>query len=158
MIIANQPQDNKSPYGPERSHMYNALRIAWRDYYNLSKEKIPDKKRIRHYKRVIRKLQDNLRKPLTDFIMFEAIIAGFYRLNPELFREDVNNDLVEKAIIKTTAIMGSGMRLDIRPNMVEELIRRNNALFKYIAEIEVANKSNMSLKFPEAEEASPSNH
>ena len=64
--------------------------------------------------------------------MFEAIVAGFYKLNSELFKEDVNNDLVEKAIIKTTAIMGSGMRPDIRPDMVEELIRRNNALSKYI--------------------------
>jgi hypothetical protein len=29
---------------------------------------------------------------------------------------------------------------------------------KYIAETRIANKSNISLKFPEAEEASPSNH
>jgi hypothetical protein len=95
-------KDNKSLYGPERSHMYNALRIAWQDYYHLSKERVLDKKRIQHYKRVIRKLQDNLRKPITEFIMFEAIVRGFYNLNPELFKEDVNDDLVEKAIIKTT--------------------------------------------------------
>jgi hypothetical protein len=31
-------KDNKSPYGPERRYIYNALRISWRDYYNLSKE------------------------------------------------------------------------------------------------------------------------
>ena len=37
-------KDNKPPYGPERHSMYNALRLAWRDYYNLSKEQIPDKK------------------------------------------------------------------------------------------------------------------
>jgi hypothetical protein len=132
--------------------MNNALRIAWLDYYNLSKEQIPDKKRISNHKRVIRKLQNNLRKPLTPFIMFEAVAWGFYRLNPELFK-DVNNDLVEKAIIKTNAILGSGMRLDIRPNMVEELIRRNNAVSKYIAEIEVPNKSNVSSNTPRADEA-----
>jgi hypothetical protein len=37
--------------------------------------------------------------------------------------------------------------------MVEELIRRNNALFKYIAEIEVANKSDVSPNTPRADEA-----
>jgi hypothetical protein len=52
----------------------------------------------------------------------------FYKLNPELFKEDVNKDLVEKAIIKTTAIMWSGMRFDLRPNMVVELMRRDKAL------------------------------
>jgi hypothetical protein len=82
-------------------------------------------------------------KPLTPFIMFEAVVWGFYKLNPELFK-DITNDLVEKAIIKTNAILGSGMRLDIRPNMVEERIRRDNALFRYIAETGVANKSNIS--------------
>jgi hypothetical protein len=147
-------KDNKSPYGLEkRSHTNNALRIAWRDYYNLSKEQMLDKKRISNHKRVIRKLQNNLRKPLTPFIMFEAVAWGFYKLNAELFKEDVNNDLVEKAIIKTNAILGSGMRLDIRPNMVEELIQRNNALHKYIAEIEVPNKSNVSSNTPRADEA-----
>jgi hypothetical protein len=35
------------------------------------------------------------------------ILLGFYNLNPELFKEDVNKDLVEKAIIKTTAILES---------------------------------------------------
>ena len=120
-------KDNKSPYGPERSHMYNALRIAWQDYYHLSKERVLDKKRIQHYKRVIRKLQDNLRKPITEFIMFEAIIRGFYIFNPELFKEDVNDDLVEKAIIKTTAILGSRMRIDLKPNMAVELMKRDKA-------------------------------
>jgi hypothetical protein len=72
-------------------------------------------------------LQDKPRKPITEFIMFEAIFSGFYNLNPELFKEDVNKDLVEKAIIKTIGIMGSGMRLDVRPNMVEELIHWNKA-------------------------------
>ena len=120
-------KDNKSPYGPERHSMYNALRLAWRDYYNLSKEQVIDKKRIQHYKRLIRRLQDRLRKPITPFTILEGIIQAFYNLNPELFKENVNEDLVEKAIIKTTAILASRMRLDIRPNMVEELIRRERA-------------------------------
>ena len=75
------------------------------------------KKRISHHKRVIRKLQDNLRKPLTPFIIYEAVAWGFYKLNPELFKEDVSFESVEKAIVKTTAIMGSGRRIDL----VEEL-------------------------------------
>ena len=116
-------KDNKCPYGPDRFHMYIALKIAWRDYYNLSKQQVLDRKIISHHKRVIRKLQNKLRKPITEFIVFEAILRGFYNLNPELFKEDVNKDLVERAIIKTTAIMGSRMRLDKKPNMVEELIR-----------------------------------
>jgi hypothetical protein len=89
------------------------------------------KKRIQHYKRVIRKLQDNLRKPNTDFIMFEAIVAGFYNLNPELFKEDVNKELVEKAIIKTTAILEGRMRLDLRPNMAVELMEGTKHLVYY---------------------------
>jgi hypothetical protein len=91
-------KDNKSPYGPERHHIYNALRIAWRDYYNLSKEQISDKKIISYHKRVIRRLQDKLRKPITEFIVFEAIVRGFYNLNPELFKEDVNKDIVERGL------------------------------------------------------------
>jgi hypothetical protein len=63
----------------------------------------------------------------------------FYKLNPELFKQDMNNELVEKAIIKTTAILESRMRFDLRPNMAVELMRRNNALSRYIAEIGVAN-------------------
>ena len=120
-------KENKGPYGPERSHWYQGLRLAWQDYYHLSKQQVLDKKRIWHYKRVIRKLQDNLRKPITDFIMYDAIVWGFYNLNPELFKEDVNNDLVEKAVIKTTAILESRMPLHERPNMAVELMRRDKA-------------------------------
>jgi hypothetical protein len=65
-------KDNKYPYGPDRFRMYNALRIAWQDYYHLSKKQVLDRKIISHHKRLIRKLQDNLRKPITDFVMFEA--------------------------------------------------------------------------------------
>ncbi len=119
-------KDSKSPSVTERCHWYYALRIAWQDYYHLSKEQVLDKKRIQHYKRVIHKLQDNLRKPITEFIMFEAIIRGFYNLTPELFKEDANKDLVEMAIIKTTTILGDRMLLDKKPNIVE-LIRWNKA-------------------------------
>ncbi len=90
--------------------MNNALRIAWQHYYHLSQETELDKKRIQHYKRAIRKLQDNLRKPITEFIIFEAFGLWFYKLNAELFKEDVNNELVEKTIIITTAILESRMR------------------------------------------------
>jgi hypothetical protein len=127
MLQKQNTKDKKSPYGPERHSMYNALRIAWRDYHNLSKQQVLDKKIISNHKRVIRRLQDKLRKPITEFKVFEAVIRGFYNLNPELFKEDVNEDLVERAIIKTTAIMGSRMRLDKKPNMVEELIRWEHA-------------------------------
>ena len=97
MLRKQNAKDNENnPYGPERSHMYNALRIAWQDYYHLSKEQVLDKKIVSHHKRVIRKLQDKLRKPITPFIMFEAFGLWFYKLNTELFKEDVNNDLIEK--------------------------------------------------------------
>jgi hypothetical protein len=119
---AKDNKEKKSPYGPERHHMYHALRIAWHDYYNLPKEQVLGKKIMSHHKRVIRKLQDNLRKPITDFIPFKAFGLWFYKLNPELFKEDVNYDMVEKGTIKTIAILESRMRLDLRPNMVEELI------------------------------------
>src|ERR671938_1956040 len=98
-------KDNKPPYGPERHSMYNALRLAWRDYYNLSKQQVLDKKIISHHKRVIRRLQDKLRKPITPFTILEGIIQAFCNLNPELFKENANNDLIEKAMIKTTAIL-----------------------------------------------------
>ena len=120
-------KDNKSPYGPERRDWYHALRIAWQDYYHLSEQQVLDKKKIQHYKRLIRKLQDKLRKPVTYFAMFEVFGLWFYKLNPELFKEDVNNDLIEKAMIKTIAIMWSGMRFDLKPNMAVELMRRDKA-------------------------------
>jgi hypothetical protein len=121
-------KDNKSPYGPDRRHWYYALRIAWQHYYHLSKNQVLDRKIVSRHKRVIRKLQDNLRKPITDFIPYEAFGLWFYNLNPELFKEDVNYDMIDKGIIKTIAILESGMRLDLRPNMAVELMRRDKAL------------------------------
>jgi hypothetical protein len=120
-------KDNKSSYGPDRFHMYHALRIAWQHYYHLSKEQVFDKKKVSHHKRLIRKLQDKLRKPITDFMIYEVFGLWFYKLNPELFKEDINYDMVDKGIVKTIAILESRMRLDLRPNMVVELMRRDKA-------------------------------
>jgi hypothetical protein len=47
---AKDSKEKKDPYGPERSHWYNALRISWQHYYHLSKEQVLDKKRVQHYK------------------------------------------------------------------------------------------------------------
>ena len=52
----------------------------------------------------------------------------FYDLNPELFKEDVTYGMVEKTMIKTIPILEGRMRLDKRPNMVREVIRRHKAL------------------------------
>jgi hypothetical protein len=60
---------------------------------------------------------------------------------------------VEKAIIKTTAILESRMPLDKRPNMVQEIIRRDNAMLKYIAETGIASKSDASPNTSRADEA-----
>ena len=66
----------------------------------------------------------NFSKTNTSLLLF---LDYCYNLNLELFKEDVNKDLVERAIIKTAAIMGSRMRLDKKPNMVEELTRWEHA-------------------------------
>jgi hypothetical protein len=94
--------------------------MAWQDYYNLSKEQVPDQKIKRHYKRLIHKLQDKLRKPLTPFIIFEVFGLYFYKHNPELFKEGITKDSVEKGMIKTIAILGSELPLNERPNMVKK--------------------------------------
>jgi hypothetical protein len=51
------------------------------------------------------KIMDNSR--------YETFGLWFYKLNPELFKKDMNEDIMEKAIIKTTAILESRMRLDL---------------------------------------------
>jgi hypothetical protein len=43
--------------------------------------------------------------------------------------------LVEKGMIKTIAILKNRMPLDKRSNIVQELMLRDRALLKYIAEI-----------------------
>ena len=60
--------------------------------------------------------------------MYEAFGLYLYKLNPELFKENVNYDMIEKGTIKTIAILESRMSLHERPNMAEELIRRDKAL------------------------------
>jgi hypothetical protein len=92
--------NTRTPYGPERHYMYNALRIAWQDYYNLSKEQVLDKKIINHNKHVIHTLQDNLRMAPTAFRQLEVIGPCFHELNPELFKEDVTYDMIDKGMIK----------------------------------------------------------
>ena len=74
-------------------------------------------------------------------------------LNPELFKADITDTLIEKGMIKTIGILESRMRLDKGPNMVEELIRRDNAMLKYIAETGIANKLGASANTPRADEA-----
>jgi predicted RNA-binding protein len=44
--------------------------------------------------------------------MYQAFGLYFYKLNPELFKEDVTDILVENDMIKTIAILESRMRLD----------------------------------------------
>jgi len=49
----NVKDKKKCLYGDEKHQAYLELGKAWTDYYNLSKEKVPDKKRKRHYERII---------------------------------------------------------------------------------------------------------
>jgi hypothetical protein len=125
-------KNKKCLYGFERRKVYHELIKAWQYYYNLSKEEMLDKKKESHYKRIINNLQDKLRKPITQFSLFEVFGLYFYKLNPELFKEGIANDSVEKVIIKTIGILESGMRLDLRPNMVEEIIRSDYAMQGYV--------------------------
>ena len=127
--------------------------MAWQDYYNLSKEQVPDQKIKRHYKRLIHKLQDRLRIAPTLFIVYEVLGLYLYKHNRELFKQDVTGDLVEKGLIKTIAILESRLPLNKRPNMVQEIIRRDRAMHKYIAETGIANKSDVSSNTPKADES-----
>jgi hypothetical protein len=86
----------KCLYGPEKRQIYLALMKAWTDYFNLSKEQVPDKKRISHYERLIHNLQNKLGIPPTMFSIFKMLALVFYRYNPELFKAEVTEALVEK--------------------------------------------------------------
>jgi hypothetical protein len=86
-------------------------------------------------------------------MMYEVTGLYFYKLNPELFRKDVTEALVEKGIVKTVAILESRMQLDKRPNMVQEMIRWDNELLNYIAETGIASKSDASANTPRVNEA-----
>jgi hypothetical protein len=48
----------------------------------------------------------------TEFRQLKVFGLYFYKQNPELFKEDVTYDFVEKAMIKTIAILESRMPLD----------------------------------------------
>jgi hypothetical protein len=149
----NLTEKKKCLYGLEKAQVSLTLRKTWTDYYNLSKEQVADKKRIRQYKRVIHKFQDKLRIPPTEFIVYEAFGLWFHKLNSELFKEDVTYDMVEKGIVKTIAIVESRMRLDKRPDMVQEMIRWDNELRKHIAETGTASKSDASPNTPGVDES-----
>jgi hypothetical protein len=43
----NLKEKNRCLWGFEKRQVYHALMKTWEDYYNLSKEQGPDKKRIR---------------------------------------------------------------------------------------------------------------
>ena len=63
------------------------------------------------------------------------LARAFCRYNPELFREDVTEALVKKGMMKTVAIVESGMPLDKRPNIVEDRIRNYRKWRKYCRSI-----------------------
>jgi hypothetical protein len=44
MIHRQNLKENTCLYGLEKRQVYLALRKAWTDYYNISKEQVPDKK------------------------------------------------------------------------------------------------------------------
>ncbi|MFL6455810.1 MAG: hypothetical protein ACJ71G_02440, partial [Nitrososphaeraceae archaeon] len=117
---------------------------------NLSKEQVPDKKRIRHYELAIHNLQNKLGKPHTMFSIFKFLALTFYKHNPELFKEDAPDNSVEKGMIRTIAILESRLPLDTRPNMVQEIIHRDCAMHQYIAETKIPSKSDLSTKADEA--------
>ena len=116
-------------------------------------EQVPDKKIKRYYKRLIHKFEDKLRKPFTPFNELETVCFYFYKHNPELFKERITEDSVDKAMIKTIAIRGSGLPLDELPNVVQEIIRNDYELHKYVAEIGTASKSDVSPNTARADEA-----
>jgi hypothetical protein len=152
-MFREKEKKKKCLYGTEKRQVSLALGKAWTDYFNLSKEQAPDKKSIMHYERVIHKLQGQLRIYPSMFSIFKLFTSAFCRYNPEFFKEDVTEALLEKGVMKTIAIVESRMPLDKRPNMVQELIRRYNALLKYIAETGIASKSDVSANTPRADEA-----
>ena len=125
----------KSLHGDEKRQVSLALDKAWTDYYNLSKEQEPDKKRIMHYERVIHNFERRLGLPRTLFYIYKMLAWAFCRYNPEFFREDVTEALVKKGMMKTVAIVESRMPLDKRPNIVEDRIRNYLKWRKYIAEV-----------------------
>ena len=122
-------------YGDEKRQVSLALDKAWTDYYNLSKEQEPDRKRILHYERVIHNFERKLGRPRTLFSIYKMLARAFCWYNPELFREGVTEAMVKKGMMKTVAIVESRMPLDKRPNIVQDRIRSYREWRKYIAEV-----------------------
>ncbi len=139
-------EKKKRLYGFERRQVYHTLIKAWLDYYNLSKEQTPDKKRVMHYERIINNLQRKLGLPNPMFSLFKMAAFAFFRYNPELFKEGVTESLVKNGMGKTIAIVVSKLPLDERPNMVQEIIRRDYAMQRYISETKIPSKSDLSTK------------
>ena len=75
------------------------------------------------------------------FSTFKMAAFAFFRYNPELFKEGVTEALVKNGMGKTIAIVVSKLPLDERPNMVQEIIRRDYAMQKYISETKIPSKS-----------------
>jgi hypothetical protein len=130
-----EEKKQKCLYGFEKREVSLALDKAWTDYYNLSKEQEPDKKRIVHYERVIHNFERKLGLPRTLFSIYKMLAWAFCWYNPELFREDITEVLVKKGMMKTVAIVESRMPLDKRPNIVQDRIRIYREWRKYIAEV-----------------------
>jgi hypothetical protein len=150
--LTEKKKKKKCLCGFEKRRVYHDLIEAWQDYYNLSKEQVHDKKIKRHYKHLIHTLQDKLGIAPTPFVAFEAFGFNFYKHNPELFKEDITDTMVEKCLIKMIAILEIRLPLNKRPNMVQEIIRRDYAMQKYIAETGIASKSDVSPNTPKADE------
>jgi hypothetical protein len=140
-------EKKKRLYGFEKRQVYHILIKAWQDYYNLSKS---DKKRIMHYERIINNLQRKLGLPNPMFSLFKMAAFAFFRYNPDLFKEGVTESLIKNGMGKTIAIVVSKLPLDERPNMVQEIIRRDYAMQKYISEIKIPTKSDLSTKEDQA--------
>ena len=125
----------KCLFGLERRQVYLELGKVWTDYFNLSKEQEPDRKRVLHYERIIHNLERKLGRPRTMFSIFKLLGWVFCRYNPELFREGVTEALVKKGMMKTVVIFESRMPLDERPNIAQERILNDREWRKYIAEV-----------------------
>jgi hypothetical protein len=133
--VNEEKKKKKKLYGDEKRQVSLALDIAWTDYYNLSMEQEPDKKRIMHYENVIHNFERKLGRPRTLFSIYKMLAWAFCWYNPELFKEGVTEALVKKGMMKTVAIVESRMPLDKRPNIVQDRIRSYREWRKYIAEV-----------------------
>jgi hypothetical protein len=133
-------KNKKRLYGFERRQIYHVLIKAWLDYYNPSNEQEPDKKRILHHECIIRNLERKLRLHITKFSTLKMVAFALFHI----FKEGVTKTLVKNRMGKTIAIAESKLPLDERPNTVQEIIRRDLAMQKYISETKIPSKSDLS--------------